>query len=83
RCARGTSAYSTAQIMQAAAFLYPVYKDNIEVIPDFDMDKYISQYVHSQDKSDTYLGRFFNGALSQKKMVAEKIKESGNKLAGM
>ena len=47
------------------------------------MDKYISQYVHSQDKSDTYLGRFFNGALSQKKMVAEKIKESGNKLAGM
>ena len=28
--------YSTAQIMQAAAFLYPVYKDNIEVIPDFD-----------------------------------------------
>ena len=54
-----------------------------EEIPDFDMDKYISQYVHSQDKSDTYLGRFFNGALSQKKMVAEKIKESGNKLAGM
>jgi hypothetical protein len=28
--------YSTGQIMQAAAFLYPVYKDNIEVIPDFD-----------------------------------------------
>ncbi len=53
-----------------------------EEIPDFDMDKYILEYVHSQDKSDTYLGRFFNGALLQKKMVAEKIMESGNRLAG-
>lgn len=54
-----------------------------EVIPDFDMDKYIHEYVQSQDKSDTYLGRFFNGALSQKKMVTKKIMESGNRLAGI
>ena len=51
-----------------------------EKIPDFDKDKYITEYMQSQDKSDTYLGRFFDGAISQKKMVAKEIIKSGNRL---
>ena len=55
-----------------------------ESIPDFDMYAYQDEYRNA-DKlaaSDTFLGRFFEAALLQKKMVTEKIKESGNRLAG-
>ena len=35
------------------------------------------------NREDTYLGRFFQAAISQKKMVSSRIMESGNRLAGM
>lgn len=53
-----------------------------EKIPDFDMDEHVSEYAGSEKKSDTYLGRFFQAALSQKQMVASRIMESGSRLAG-
>ena len=53
-----------------------------EVIPDFNKDEHIEQYLQSINKSDTYLGRFFEAALLQKQMVARKIIESGNQLVG-
>ena len=54
-----------------------------EKIPDFDMDGYVDLYLLAGDKTDTYLGRFFEAALSHKKMIAEKIMESGNRLVGV
>ena len=54
-----------------------------EKIPDFDMDGYVDLYLLAGDKSDTYLGRFFEAALSHKKMIAGKIMESGNRLVGV
>ena len=53
-----------------------------ESIPDFDKDEHIEEYMSSNNKSDTYLGLFFEAALAQKKMVASKIMQSGNSLAG-
>ncbi|MBR1643497.1 MAG: hypothetical protein IJ683_14385 [Butyrivibrio sp.] len=54
-----------------------------QTIPDFDKDEYIEEYQQSINKSDTYLGHFFEAALLQKQMVAKKILESGNRLAGL
>ncbi|AOZ95804.1 DUF6765 family protein [Butyrivibrio hungatei] len=54
-----------------------------EKIPDFDMDAYVDLYLLAGDKSDTYLGRFYEAALSHKKMIAGKIMESGNRLVGV
>lgn len=54
-----------------------------EVVPDFDMDEYIAEYAEFSNRSDTYLGRFFEAALLQKQMVTKKIMESGNRLAGL
>ncbi len=54
-----------------------------EKIPDFDMDEHISEYVGSENKSDTWLGCFFKAALAQKQMVTDRIMESGNRLAGL
>lgn len=54
-----------------------------QTIPDFDKDEYIEEYQQSINKSDTYLGHFFEAVLLQKQMVAKKILESGNRLAGL
>ena len=53
-------------------------------IEDFDVKKYIDEYVQAQadSKSDTFLGRFFVAALNQKSMISAKIFKSGNILAG-
>lgn len=40
---------------------------SVEEIPDFDMDEYIEQYMASQDKSDTSLGRFLPGHFYKKR----------------
>ncbi len=55
------------------------------VIEDFNIEKYKSEYkeAHEFDKNDTYLGRFINHAIKHKNMVADKIFESGNMLAGI
>ncbi len=53
-----------------------------ERIPDFDKDEHIAEYVGSTNKSATYLGQFFEAALAQKKMIANRIMESGSRLAG-
>ena len=54
-------------------------------IPDFDLDKYQSEYINAskEDKDDTFFGRFFLAALAQKSMVTNKIHRSGNLLAGV
>jgi len=53
-------------------------------IEPFDMWKYQDEYTEASEdaKDDTFLGRFFIAALSQKSMVTNKIYKSGNKLAG-
>ena len=51
-------------------------------IPDFDVNRYASEYMHAEDKDDTFLGKFILAALSQKSMVTNKIFSSGNSLAG-
>ncbi len=51
-------------------------------IPDFDVEKYQEEYMNSEDKSKTFLGKFFEAAISQKGMVTNRIYESGNMLAG-
>lgn len=54
-----------------------------ERIPDFNKDEHIGEYISSNNKSRTFLGLFFEAALAQKKMVASRIMESGNRLAGL
>ena len=54
-----------------------------EEISDFNKDEHIEEYIGSENKSDTYLGCFFEAALAQKKMVAARIMESDNRLAGL
>lgn len=53
-------------------------------IPDFDLEQYQTEYLEAgaDAKDDTFLGRFFVGALAQKSMVTNKIYRSGSKLAG-
>lgn len=55
-----------------------------KTIEDFDVTKYEKEYTSSDrdSKSDTFLGRFFDAAISHKSLVTNKIIESGNKLAG-
>ena len=54
------------------------------VIDDFDIDRYQEEYLNAEKdkKDDTFLGKFFLAALSQKSMVTNRIFKSGNKLAG-
>ena len=54
-------------------------------IEAFDIEKYKNEYknAHEFDKNDTYLGRFIFHAIRHKNMVADKIYESGNRLAGI
>ena len=55
-----------------------------EEIPDFDLEKYQTEYVTAakEEKDNTFLGKFINGAINQKGMVTEEIFKSGNMLAG-
>ncbi len=54
-------------------------------IETFDIEKFKNEYknAHEFDKNDTYLGRFIFHAIRHKNMVADKIYESGNRLAGI
>ena len=51
-------------------------------IPDFDENKYQEEYMNAENKSETFLGKFFNATIAQKSMVTQRIYESGNMLAG-
>ena len=53
-------------------------------IADFDTAKYMQEYIDapSDQKDETFLGKFINAALAQKGMVTDKIFKSGNLLAG-
>ena len=54
-------------------------------IPEFDLDRYKEEYKNAskEEKGNTFLGRFFLGALAQKSMVTGKIYKSGNPIAGV
>ncbi|MBQ7615169.1 MAG: hypothetical protein IJU77_08990 [Butyrivibrio sp.] len=56
-----------------------------KTVEDFEIDKHFDEYDLVPDgmKDDTFLGKFFNAALSQKGMVSEEIFKSGNLLAGI
>ncbi|MBQ3899697.1 MAG: hypothetical protein II741_07660, partial [Lachnospiraceae bacterium] len=53
-------------------------------IPDYNENTYQDEYItaNKDEKSDTFLGKFFEGTLAQKSMVTSRIFESGNLLAG-
>lgn len=53
-------------------------------IPEFSTATYLEEYTGADEsgKDDTFLGRFFIAAMSQKSMVTNKIFTSGNLLAG-
>ena len=53
-------------------------------IPDFDEDRYLSEYSEAgeEEKNGTFIGHFIAAALKQKSMVTRQIFESGNLLAG-
>ena len=53
-------------------------------IDDFDVERYQDEYISADNdkKDETFLGKFFLAALSQKSMVTNRIFKSGNKLAG-
>ncbi|MCR5302005.1 MAG: hypothetical protein K6E49_06155 [Lachnospiraceae bacterium] len=53
-------------------------------IPDYSIDTYFTEYTESskKDKDDTFLGKFFRGAIAHKGMVIEEIYRSKNMLAG-
>ena len=38
--------------------------------------------MNAENKSETFLGKFFNATIAQKSMVTQRIYESGNMLAG-
>lgn len=50
----------------------------------FDIHRYQDEYLHAEqaEKDQTFMGRFFLAAMAQKSMVAGKIFQSGNLLAG-
>ena len=53
-------------------------------IEPFDLERYQSDYTDapSEQKNETFLGKFIVAALAQKHMVTRSIYETGNKLAG-
>lgn len=53
-------------------------------IDEFDFERYHDAYrsASGEDKDETFLGRFFLGALAQKYMVTDQIFQSNNRLAG-
>ncbi len=56
-----------------------------EEIDDFDLNRYQEEYQQApkDHKDETFLGKFFLAALSQKSMVTHAIFQSGNLLAGV
>lgn len=52
-------------------------------IPDFDLTLYQREYMEADKKDDTFLGRFFSGAIAHKGMVTGEIFDSGNFIAGI
>ena len=54
-------------------------------VSPFNLDKYQEEYLKAskEDKPNTFIGKFIEGALSQKRMVTAKIVQSGNILAGI
>ena len=54
-------------------------------IGDFDIGAYQKEYVDAEkgSKGNTFLGKFFLAALTQKSMVTNRIHSSGNSLAGI
>lgn len=53
------------------------------VIDDYDIEKYQGEYMMSDDKDATFVGRFIAGADAHKNMVTGKIIDSQNPLAGI
>ena len=53
-------------------------------IPNFDEDRYLSEYSEAgeEEKNSTFIGHFIAAALKQKSMVTRQIFESGSLLAG-
>ena len=53
-------------------------------IPDFDIDKYVDDYIQADksEKDKTFIGEFILAALGQKSMVTNRIFTSRNYLAG-
>ena len=51
-------------------------------VPEFDIGKYQEEYMNSDDKDNTFLGKFFAHAIKHKSMVTNRIYESGSMLAG-
>lgn len=56
-----------------------------QTIEPFDLNKYQEEYLKAskEDKPDTFIGKFIEGALAQKRMVTAEIVKSGNILAGL
>ncbi len=56
-----------------------------ETIDDYDLQKYKEEYISAskEDKKETFIGRFTEGAIAQKSMVTNQIFKTGNLLAGM
>ena len=54
-------------------------------IEDFDIEKHLTEYMQAgtDEKDDTFLGRFILAALAQKSMVTNRIFQSGSNLAGI
>ncbi len=56
-----------------------------QMIEDHRIDKYFDEYRNCarQDRDDTFLGKFFRGAIAHKGMVIDAIYRSKNKIAGV
>lgn len=56
-----------------------------QTIEDFDLSKFQEEYIKAAKsaKKDTFIGKFIEGALAQKRMVTAEIVKSGNVLAGI
>ena len=55
-----------------------------QTVPDFDLQQYQREYLDagSEEKNNTFLGKYFLAALAQKSMVTNRIFRSGSLLAG-
>lgn len=53
-------------------------------IEDFDVEKYQAEYRNAdgEERRNTFLGKFFLAAMSQKSLITNRIYKSGNLLAG-
>ncbi len=53
-----------------------------ETIVEYTIDEYFDEYLGSSNKSGTFLGKFFDGAMAHKGMVVDAIFKSKNMIAG-